>query len=202
MCKYNRMTDEELIHCLRNGEKEITDYIINKYKNLVKEKAKAMFLLGGDNDDLIQEGMIGLFKAIRDYDAQQETSFYHFAELCISRQMYTAIEASKRQKHIPLNSYVSIYEDNDEQPLIDTIQTVKENNPEALFLNKEYLQMIEMELKKNLSQFETKVLYLHLFGMDYQKIAKVLDKTPKSIDNALQRIKGKTEKIVRQKTRW
>lgn len=202
MCRYNRMTDEELIHCLRNGEKEITDYIINKYKNLVKEKAKAMFLLGGDNDDLIQEGMIGLFKAIRDYDAQQETSFYHFAELCISRQMYTAIEASKRQKHIPLNSYVSIYEDNDEQPLIDTIQTVKENNPEALFLNKEYLQMIEMELKKNLSQFETKVLYLHLFGMDYQKIAKVLDKTPKSIDNALQRIKGKTEKIVRQKTRW
>ncbi|MDO4451336.1 MAG: RNA polymerase sporulation sigma factor SigH [Lachnospiraceae bacterium] len=200
MCGYSRMTDEELIRCLRKGEKEITDYIINKYKNLVKEKAKAMFLLGGDNDDLIQEGMIGLFKAIRDYDEQQETSFHHFADLCISRQMYTAIEASKRQKHIPLNSYVSIYEDKDEQPLIDTIQAVKENDPEALFLNKEYVQMIEAELKKNLSEFENKVLYLHLFGMDYQKIAKVLDKTPKSIDNALQRIKGKTEKIVRQKT--
>ena len=200
MCRYSRMTDEELIQCLRNGEKEITDYIINKYKNLVREKAKAMFLLGGDNDDLIQEGMIGLFKAIRDYDEEQETSFYYFAELCISRQMYTAIEASKRQKHIPLNSYVSIYEDKNEQPLIDTIQTVKENTPEALFLNKEYLQMIEMELKKNLSEFENKVLYLHLFGMDYQKIAKILDRTPKSVDNALQRIKGKTEKIVRQKT--
>lgn len=201
MCRYNMMADEELIRCLRNGEKEITEYIINKYKNLVKEKAKAMFLLGGDNDDLIQEGMIGLFKAIRDYDEEQETSFYHFAELCISRQMYTAIEASKRQKHIPLNSYVSIYDEKDEQPLIDTIQAVKETNPEALFLNKEYLQMIEVELKKNLSEFENKVLYLHLFGMDYQKIAKVLDKTPKSIDNALQRIKGKTKKIVGQKTR-
>ena len=193
MCGYSSMTDEELIQCLRNGEKEITDYIINKYKNLVREKAKAMFLLGGDNDDLIQEGMIGLFKAIRDYDEQQETSFYYFAELCISRQMYTAIEASKRQKHIPLNSYVSIYEDENEQPLIDTIQAVKENNPEALFLNKEYLQIIEMELKKNLSEFENKVLYLHLFGMDYQKIAKILDRTPKSVDNALQRIKGKIE---------
>ena len=138
MCRYNMMADEELIRCLRNGEKEITEYIINKYKNLVKEKAKAMFLLGGDNDDLIQEGMIGLFKAIRDYDEEQETYFYHFAELCISRQMYTAIEASKRQKHIPLNSYVSIYDEKDEQPLIDTIQAVKETNPEALFLNKEY----------------------------------------------------------------
>ena len=133
MCRYNMMADEELIRCLRNGEKEITEYIINKYKNLVKEKAKAMFLHGGDNDDLIQEGMIGLFKAIRDYDEEQETSFYHFAELCISRQMYTAIEASKRQKHIPLNSYVSIYDEKDEQPLIDTIQAVKETNPEALF---------------------------------------------------------------------
>ena len=114
--------------------------------------------------------------------------------------MYTAIEASKRQKHIPLNSYVSIYEDKDEQPLIDTIQAVKENDPEALFLNKEYVQMIEAELKKNLSEFENKVFYLHLFGMDYQKIAKILDRTPKSVDNVLQRIKGKTEKIVRQKT--
>ncbi|WP_461812512.1 RNA polymerase sporulation sigma factor SigH [Faecalimonas sp.] len=200
MCRYSEMTDEELIKCLRNGKKEITDYIINKYKNLVRKKAKAMFLLGGENDDLIQEGMIGLFKAIRDYDEKQETSFYHFADLCISRQMYTAIEASKRQKHIPLNSYVSIYEDKDEQPLIDTIQAVKENNPEALFLDKEYLQILEVELKRSLSEFENTVLYLHLYGMDYQKIAKVLKKTPKSIDNALQRIKAKTEKIVKEKT--
>lgn len=114
--------------------------------------------------------------------------------------MYTAIEASKRQKHIPLNSYVSLYEEGDEQPLIDTIQNAKESNPEKLFLNKEYFQTIEAELKKSLSDLEDKVLYLHLLGMDYQTIAKILDKSPKSIDNALQRIKGKTEKIIGKKS--
>lgn len=192
------MTDEQLILKLRSGEKEITDYIINKYKFLVKKKAKAMYLLGGENDDLIQEGMIGLFKAVRDYDTKQEASFYSFADLCISRQMYTAIEASKRQKHIPLNSYVSLYEEGDEQPLIDTIRTAKESNPEELLLNKEYFEMIEAELKKRLSDLENGVLYLHLLGTDYQTIARLLDKSPKSIDNALQRIKGKTEKIIRK----
>lgn len=196
MNKYDKMTAEQLIANLRSGEKEITDYIMEKYKFLVRKKAKAMYLLGGDNDDLIQEGMIGLFKAVRDYDEKQETSFHSFAELCISRQMYTAIEASKRQKHIPLNSYVSLYEEDDEQPLIDTIQAVKESNPEELFLNKEYLEMIEGELKKNLSDLENRVLYLHLQGEDYQTIARLLDKSSKSIDNALQRIKGKTEKII------
>ncbi len=196
MNKYDKMTAEQLIANLRSGEKEITDYIMDKYKFLVRKKAKAMYLLGGDNDDLIQEGMIGLFKAVRDYDEKQETSFHSFAELCISRQMYTAIEASKRQKHIPLNSYVSLYEEDDEQPLIDTIQAVKESNPEELFLNKEYLEMIEGELKKNLSDLENRVLYLHLQGEDYQTIARLLDKSSKSIDNALQRIKGKTEKII------
>lgn len=199
MSKYDAMTDEQLIKKLRSGENEITDYIIDKYKFLVKKKAKAMYLLGGENDDLIQEGMIGLFKAVRDYDESQEASFYSFAALCISRQMYTAIEASKRQKHIPLNSYISLYEEGDEQPLIDTIQTVKESNPEKLLLNKEYFEMMEAELKKNLSDLENRVLYLHLLGMDYQKIAELLDKSPKSIDNALQRIKGKTEKIIGQK---
>lgn len=198
MNKYDTLTDEQLIKNLRSGENEITDYIINKYKFLVKKKAKAMYLLGGENDDLIQEGMLGLFKAVRDYDESQEASFYSFADLCISRQMYTAIEASRRQKHIPLNSYVSLYEEGDEQPLIDTIQTVKESNPEELFLNKEYFQMVEAELKKSLSDLENRVLYLHLLGMDYQTIARLLDKSPKSIDNALQRIKGKTEKILRR----
>ena len=196
MNKYDKMTAEQLIANLRSGEKEITDYIMDKYKFLVRKKAKAMYLLGGDNDDLIQEGMIGLFKAVRDYDEKQETSFHSFAELCISRQMYTAIEASKRQKHIPLNSYVSLYEEDDEQPLIDTIQAVKESNPEELFLNKEYLEMLEGELKNNLSDLENRVLYLHLQGEDYQTIARLLDKSSKSIDNALQRIKGKTEKII------
>ena len=203
MSNYETMTDEQLIENLRKGEAGITDYIMDKYKFLVKQKAKAMYLLGGENDDLIQEGMIGLFKAIRDYNPEQKTSFYSFAELCISRQMYTAIKTSQRQKHMPLNSYVSIYETNNESreesqpPLIEQLQTEKDNNPEELFLNKEYYAMMEQELKQNLSALESRVLYLHLLGEDYQRIAKLLDKSPKSIDNALQRIKGKMSHLLK-----
>ena len=199
---YEKMTDEQLIAALRKGESEIMDFIMEKYKYLVRKKAKAMFLLGGENDDLIQEGMIGLFKAVRDYDSEQGTSFASFADLCISRQMYSAIKASQRQKHMPLNSYISLYEQGEDtqeekqQPLIETIQTMKDNNPEELFLNKEYLQMIEQELKQRLSDLENRVLHLHLLGIDYQTIAKLLDKSPKSIDNALQRIKAKMAGIV------
>lgn len=198
MKKYDEMTDEQLIGFLRSGEKEITDYIMDKYKFLVKKKAKAMFLLGGENDDLIQEGMIGLFKAVQDYDESMGTSFYSFADLCISRQMYTAIEASQRQKHIPLNSYVSLYDEGEDQPLIESIESLNDRNPEDLFLDKEYLQMIKKELEQNLSDLENRVLYLHLQGIDYQTIAKLLDKSSKSIDNALQRIKNKTEKIIKK----
>ena len=191
MSDYGKMTDEQLICNLRAGEQEITDYVMDKYKFLVKKKAKEMYLLGGENDDLIQEGMIGLFKAVRDYDSEQGTSFASFADLCISRQ-----------KHMPLNSYISLYEQGEDtqeekqQPLIETIQTMKDNNPEELFLNKEYLQMIEQELKQRLSDLENRVLHLHLLGIDYQTIAKLLDKSPKSIDNALQRIKAKMAGIV------
>lgn len=198
MNKYDEMTDEQLIALLRSGEKDIIDYIMDKYKFLVKKKAKAMFLLGGENDDLIQEGMIGLFKAVQDYDEELETSFYSFADLCISRQMYTAIEASKRQKHIPLNSYVSLYDEGEDQPLIESIESLNDRNPEEMFLDKEYLQMIKIELEQNLSDLENRVLYLHLQGIDYQTIAKLLDKSSKSIDNALQRIKNKTEKIIKK----
>ena len=202
MSDYGKMTDEQLICNLRAGEQEITDYVMDKYKFLVKKRAKEMYLLGGENDDLIQEGMIGLFKAVRDYDSEQGTSFASFADLCISRQMYSAIKASQRQKHMPLNSYISLYEHGEDtqeekqQPLIETIQTMKDNNPEELFLNKEYLQMIEQELKQRLSDLENRVLHLHLLGIDYQTIAKLLDKSPKSIDNALQRIKAKMAGIV------
>ncbi|MGO5053541.1 RNA polymerase sporulation sigma factor SigH [Lachnospiraceae bacterium LCP25S3_G4] len=202
MNNYKTLADEELIKNLREGDASITDYIMDKYKYLVRKKAKAMYLLGGDNDDLIQEGMIGLFKAVRDYDISQDSTFYSFAELCISRQMYSAIEASKRKKHLPLNSYVSIYDEGDEDsaegkpPLIDTIQSEKLNNPEELFLNKEYLEIIETKLKEGLSDLENRVLYLHLLGTDYQTIARLLDKSPKAIDNALQRIKGKAAKII------
>ena len=203
MSKYETMTDEQLIRNLRGGDAAITDFIMDKYKFLVKKKAKAMYLLGGENDDLIQEGMIGLFKAVRDYDPNQEVSFASFADLCISRQMYTAIKLSQRQKHMPLNSYVSLYDvsgetktEEKQAPLIDQLQTAKDNNPEELFLDKEYFSMIEQELKRRLSDLESRVLHLHLMGEDYRSIAKLLDKSPKSIDNALQRIKQKMSTIL------
>lgn len=202
MKKFETMADEQLIRKLREGESEITDFIVDKYKFLVKKKAKAMFLLGGENDDLIQEGMIGLFKAVRDYDLKQDMSFASFADLCVSRQMYTAIKLSQRQKHMPLNSYVSLYAVGDESveerqtPLIDQLQNNKDNNPEDLFLDKEYFHTIEQELSQRLSAFEGRVLHLHLMGEDYRSIAKLLDKSPKSIDNALQRIKQKVFDIL------
>ncbi len=194
MNKYEQIEDEQLIRRLRDGELAIIDYIMEKYKFMVRKKAKAMFLLGGENDDLIQEGMIGLFKAIRDFDLEKDASFSTFADLCVSRQMYTAIKNSQRQKHMPLNSYVSIYDEESEQPLIEQIQPLKENNPEELFLDKEYLAQVEQELKENLSDFERQVLDLHLQGEDYNRIAQLLKKSSKSVDNALQRIKGKLKK--------
>ena len=190
-----------MLRKLREGESDITDYIMDKYKYLVRKKAKAMYLLGGENDDLIQEGMIGLFKAVRDYDVNQETSFYSFADLCISRQMYTAIKLSQRQKHMPLNSYVSLYEQKEDvneekqQPLIELLRAEKDNNPEELFLDKEYFSMLEQELKNRLSDLESRVLHLHLMGEDYRSIAQLLGKSPKSIDNALQRIKKKMQDV-------
>lgn len=202
MNKYDAITDEQLIADFKNGESEIMDYIMVKYKSLVRKKARAMYLIGGENEDLIQEGMIGLIKAVRDYDLAQKASFASFAELCISRQMYTAIEASKRKKHIPLNSYVSLYEEGestDEEkklPLIDTIEPIIENNPEALYFGKEFTEAFVEELKENLSALENHVLYLHLMGTDYRTIAELLGKSPKAIDNALQRIRGKAEKLL------
>ena len=199
------MTDEQLISRLRGGEKPIMVFLMEKYKGLVRQKAKAMYLWGGENDDLIQEGMIGLFKAVEDYEPDAGASFYSFAELCISRQMYTAIKASQRKKHLPLNSYVSLYtsgkrEDGKEAlPLAETIEAGAESNPEELLLNTEYANAFEEELKDQLSKLENRVLYLHLMGMDYLKIAEVMDKSPKAIDNALQRIKGKARHILEEK---
>ena len=203
MSKYDKLPDEQLIRKLRAGENEIMDYIINKYKFVVRKKAKAMYLLGGENDDLIQEGMIGLFKAVRDYDVNQENSFQSFADLCISRQMYTAIKLSQRQKHIPLNSYISLYESGSEStedkhiPLINQLQDEKDNDPETLFLDKEYNEVMEQKLREKLSDLENRVLYLHLKGEDYHSIAELLDKSPKSIDNALQRIKNKVFDLMK-----
>lgn len=197
MSRYEHMTDEQLIRQQREGDKAIIDYIMEKYKNLVRKEANAMYLLGGENEDLIQEGMIGLFKAVQDYEPDQGTSFYSFARLCVTRQMYSAIEASKRKKHSPLNSYISFYEKNEEkEPLIETMEAGDGSNPETLLVSREYAQLLESQLEESLSDLESRVLYLHLMGTDYRTIAKLLDKSPKTVDNALQRIKAKTEKIL------
>lgn len=202
MNKYDRMTDEQLLCDYKNGNQEIMDYLMVKYKSMVRKKARAMYLLGGENEDLIQEGMIGLIKAVRDFDVTQKTSFSSFAELCVSRQMYSAIESSNRKKHLPLNSYVSLYEDSEQVgegrslPLIDTIESSKENDPEVLYFGKEYTEAFAEQLKELLSPLENHVLYLHLMGTDYRTIAELLGKSPKSVDNALQRIKTKAQKIL------
>ena len=202
MSKYDRMTDEQLLCDYKKGNQEIMDYLMVKYKSMVRKKARAMYLLGGENEDLIQEGMICLIKAVRDFDVTQKTSFSSFAELCVSRQMYSAIEASNRKKHLPLNSYVSLYEDSEQVgegrslPLIDTIESSKENDPEVLYFGKEYTEAFAEQLKELLSPLENHVLYLHLMGTDYRTIAELLGKSPKSVDNALQRIKTKAQKIL------
>ena len=202
MKKYERMTDEQLIGDLRGGDQGVMDFVMVKYKSMVRKKARAMYLLGGENEDLIQEGMIGLIKAVRDYNPEQGASFQSFAELCVSRQMYSAIEASKRKKHLPLNSYVSLYESGDAEgndkktPLIDMIEPVRENDPETLYFSREYTEAFVEQLKEQLSPLENHVLYLHLVGTDYRTIAEILEKSPKSIDNALQRIRTKAGKML------
>lgn len=203
MSTYNKIPDEQLICRLRNGEDEIMDYLMIKYKSMVRRKARAMYLIGGDNDDLIQEGMIGLIKAVRDFNSEAGQSFSSFAELCVSRQMYSAIASSKRKKHIPLNSYVSLYDEGNHEdekalPLIDTIEPEVENNPETLYFGKESSEAFIEELKENLSDLENRVLYLHMLGTNYRDIANLLDKSPKTIDNALQRIRTKAGKLLSQ----
>ncbi len=191
--KYRDMTDEQLIANLRAGDKNIMDYILNKYKPLVLSKANAMYLIGGDTDDLIQEGMIGLFKAIRDYRADKESSFFHFAELCITRQIYSAVEASNRKKHVPLNTYVSFYSQSGEEgkSLAETLSGDIMDNPEQLIINQENLQLFWEKLRERLSAMERQVLDEYLSGLNYRQIAEKMGKSPKAIDNALSRIKSK-----------
>lgn len=191
--KYQDLSDEQLIEVLRAGDKKIMDYILNKYKPLVLGKANAMYLIGGDTDDLIQEGMIGLFKAIRDYRVERETSFFHFAELCITRQLYSAVEASNRKKHVPLNTYVSFYSQNGEEgkSLAETLPSDAMENPEQMIINQENIQMFWEKVKSRLSAMECKVLDEYLTGLNYRQIAVKMGKSPKAIDNALSRIKSK-----------
>lgn len=197
MEQYHNLSDEELIAALRGGEKRLMDYILNKYKPLVLRKANAMYLIGGDTEDLIQEGMIGLFKAIRDYREEKETSFFHFAELCINRQLYSAVEASNRKKHAPLNSYVSFYSQNGEEgkPLAETLPTDDADNPEQLVIDQENVRLFLERARDSLSPMERMVLDESLAGLNYLQIAKKLGKSPKSIDNALSRIKAKIRQM-------
>ena len=201
--KYQVESDEMLIERLRDGERDITDFIMNKYKNLVRSKAKSMYILGADTEDLIQEGMIGLFKAIRDYDAGRDASFFTFAELCISRQMYTAVQASNRKKHMPLNSYISLYnttdmdgENKEGSEFINFLGFETQKNPEQLLIDKENVLSLERKIEEELSTFEKQVLDLYLTGMSYTQIARVLGRDEKSTDNALQRMKSKIRKVI------
>ena len=199
---YSNFTDEELILRLRDGEMGVTDYIMEKYKNLVRSKAKSMYILGADSEDLIQEGMIGLFKAIRDYDSGRDASFSTFADLCVSRQMYTAVQASRRKKHIPLNTYISLYgesgsgSDSDETRLLQSMASKVDLNPEDLLIDRENVENLSKQIEQELSPFENQVLDLYLTGMSYTQIARVLGRDDKSTDNALSRIKGKVKKLL------
>ena len=202
---YTNISDEELILRLRDGETNITDFIMDKYKNLVRSKAKTMYILGADTEDLIQEGMIGLFKAIRDYDSGRDASFFTFADLCVSRQMYTAVQASRREKHAPFNSYISLYsvnsamekEEGEEVQLVNALASHTEINPEEMLIDKENVENLEKIIEKELSSFEKEVLDLYLVGMSYSQIARILGRDEKSTDNALQRIQTKLKRFIK-----
>ena len=202
---YKIAKDEELVLMAQNGDDEAQEYLLDKYKSLVRAKSRAYFLIGADSEDIIQEGMIGLYKAVRDYNEEKNASFRSFAELCVNRQMITAIKAATRQKHQPLNSYVSlnkpVYEEESEQTYMDFLQSNSGSllNPEALLIGQENKSFLEDQMVKNLSSFETRVLVLYLQGRSYFEIAHVLDKPEKSIDNALQRVKKKLERFLEEK---
>lgn len=194
--------DEEVVLRARDGEIEAIEYLMEKYKNFVKAKARSYFLIGADKEDIIQEGMIGLYKAIRDYRADKLSSFRAFAELCITRQIITAIKTATRQKHIPLNSYVSlnkpIYDEESDRTLLDVISERSTINPEDLIIGREEMGSIENKLSDVLSEFEWDVLTAYLEGQSYQEMAVELDRHIKSIDNALQRVKRKLENYLEE----
>ena len=189
---YKDEKDEDLLRRLRSGESEIADYLVDKYKYLVRQKARPLYLTGGDQEDLIQEGMLGLFKAIQGYQEDKETAFSTFAALCIDRQMYSAISMSQRQKHQPLNSFVSLSEPVSEQEL----RLIDEETPEVIMISRESVDRMHEKIREILSPFEYQVLELYLKGYGYQQIAQQMEKSPKAIDNALQRIRTKVRSSV------
>ncbi|SEF95862.1 RNA polymerase, sigma 30 subunit, SigH [Caloramator fervidus] len=200
---FDNMMDEEIVALAQEGNKFAEEYLINKYINYVKSKTKSYFLVGADKEDIFQEGMIGLFKAIRDFKNDKLSSFRAFAELCITRQIITAIKAATRQKHVPLNCYISLnkpmFEEESERTLIDIVSTLHISDPEEVIISKEERKKIEKKMKEILSDLEIEVLKSYLSGKSYQEIACDLDRHAKSIDNALQRVKRKLEKLLKEK---
>ena len=196
---YESLIDEDLVELSAAGDINATECILARYKNLVRSKARMYFLVGADKEDIIQEGMIGLFKAIRDFDRDRLASFKGFAELCIKRQILTAVKTATRQKHMPLNTYVSLSNpliDGESEGMLEEILSDKiEADPERLFISKENAAFINDKIEEVLSDLEKKVLMFYLEGKSYQEIAAILSKPQKSIDNALQRVKKKMEKF-------
>lgn len=198
--EYDVMVDEEIVISAREGSAEALEFLINKYKNFVRAKARSYFLIGADREDIIQEGMIGLYKAVRDFRSDKLSSFRAFAELCITRQIITAIKTATRQKHIPLNSYVSlnkpIYEEDSDRTLLDVVSSARISDPEELIIHREEFGDIEEKMGEILSDLEWKVLMAYLDGRSYQEIAEDLRRHVKSVDNALQRVKRKLERFL------
>ncbi|MBU5594693.1 RNA polymerase sporulation sigma factor SigH [Amphibacillus sp. MSJ-3] len=199
--RYEQLDDREIILLIRQGDCLALDYLIQKYRSFVRVKASTYFLVGADHEDIVQEGMIGLYKAIRDYKGDRRSSFRAFAELCVTRQIITAIKTATRQKHIPLNSYVSldkpIFDEESERTLLDVLTNVEEiDDPEELIINRESKGQVEGKIVQLLSRFECDVLYLYLDGRTYQEISIELNRHIKSIDNALQRVKRKLERYL------
>ena len=199
--KYEGLTDEEMIILFRDGDREAMEKLLEKYKGMVLSKARSMYILGGDSEDLLQEGMLGLFKAVRDYDSGRDASFRSFAQLCVSRQLYTAVKASARKKHLPLNSAISlsrpVREENGEEreeELLDCLEADPSTNPEEYLIGQEQTERLEAMIENELSPLEKQVLELYLTGMGYVEIAHVLNRDEKSTDNALQRIRAKLRK--------
>ncbi len=198
--EYDLLSDEDVVEAVRVGSSEALEYLIHKYRNFVRAKARSYFLIGADREDIVQEGMIGLYKSIRDYRGDKQSTFKAFAELCITRQIITAIKTATRQKHIPLNSYVSldkpIYDEDSDRTLLDVICGSKMSDPEELIINQEEFSGLEDKMSEILSDLERRVLMLYLDGRSYQEIAEDLDRHVKSIDNALQRVKRKLERYL------
>ncbi len=199
--EFKNMDENSILTLAKEGDSLATEYIIEKYKNFVKAKSRTYFLIGADHEDIIQEGMIGLYKAIRDYSSEGGSSFRSFADLCITRQIITAIKTATRQKHQPLNSYISlnkpVYDEESENTLMESFFEKQHLDPEEIMINKERFDFMEERLSKELSKYETEVLKGYLSGKSYQEIAVKLGKPEKSIDNALQRIKKKIEKLMK-----